>query len=104
MQKTFRGGVHPQGNKSDTMNKATERMSVPNKVIIPVSQHIGAPGTPLVKVGDLVKKGQMIANSDTFVTSAVHASTSGKVVDIGVYPSSYKNESLAIVIESDGLD
>lgn len=104
MLKTFRGGVHPQGSKSYTMDKAIVEMPVPQKVVIPVSQHIGAPGVPLVKVGDLVKKGQLIANNDTFVTSAVHASTSGKVVDIGVYPSSYKNESLAIVIESDGLD
>lgn len=104
MLKTFRGGVHPQGSKSYTMNKAIEQMPVPQKVIIPVSQHIGAPGIPLVKVGDVVKKGQLIANNEAFVTSAVHASTSGKVVDIGVYPSSYKDKSLAIVIESDGLD
>lgn len=86
------------------MEKAIERMPVPQRVIIPVSQHIGAPGTPVVKVGDLVKKGQLIANNDAFITSAVHASTSGKVVDIGVYPSSYKDKSLAVVIESDGLD
>ena len=104
MLKTFRGGVHPQGSKSDTMDKAIEKMPVPKKVIIPLSQHIGAPGTPAVKVGDLVKKGQLIADSDAFITSAVHASTSGKVIDIGVYPSSYKDKSLAVVIESDGLD
>jgi electron transport complex protein RnfC len=102
--KTFRGGVHPQGSKSDTMDKAIERMPVPQRVIIPVSQHIGAPGTPVVKVGDLVKKGQLIANNDAFITSEVHASTSGKVVDIGIYPSSYKDKSMAVVIESDGLD
>ncbi|QOX64157.1 electron transport complex subunit RsxC [Anoxybacterium hadale] len=104
MLKTFRGGVHPQDSKSYTRDKAIVEMPVPKKVIIPVSQHIGAPGNPVVKVGDDVKKGQLIAYNDTFITSSVHASTSGKVVDIGVYPSSYKNESLAIVIESDGLD
>lgn len=102
--KTFRGGVHPQDSKSYTRDKAIVEMPVPKKVVIPVSQHIGAPGIPVVKVGDEVKKGQLIAYNDTFITSSVHASTSGKVVDIGVYPSSYKNESLAIVIESDGLD
>lgn len=104
MLKTFRGGVHPQGNKSYTMEKAIEMMPVPQKVVIPVSQHIGAPGVPVVKVGDLVKKGQLIAYNDTFVTSSIHASTSGKVTDIGVYLSSYKEKSLAVVIESDGLD
>ena len=104
MLKTFRGGVHPQGSKSYTMEKAIEVMPVPQRLVIPVSQHIGAPGTPVVTVGEQVKKGQLIAHNDAFITSAVHASTSGKVVDIGVYPSSYKNESLAIVIESDGQD
>ena len=104
MLKSFRGGVHPEESKKYTMNKCIEKMPVPQKVIIPVSQHIGAPGTPIVKIGDMVKKGQLIAANDAFITSAVHASISGKVIDIAEYDSSYKDRCLSIVIESDGLD
>jgi len=102
--KSFRGGVHPPGNKSYSENAPIVNGPLPSKVVIPVSQHIGAPGTPIVQVGDMVKKGQLIARSDAAMTSFVHASISGKVVEIGEYPSSYRDKSIAIVIESDGLD
>nr|WP_315022477.1 electron transport complex subunit RsxC [uncultured Aminipila sp.] len=104
MLKSFRGGVHPPGNKGYTENVPIENMPLPSKVIIPVSQHIGAPGGPIVKVGDTVKKGQLIAKADAAITSYVHASISGRVIDIAEYPSSYKDRCIAIVIESDGLD
>lgn len=104
MHKSFRGGVHPDDKKSITSDKPVEKAPLPQKVIIPVSQHIGSAGVPLVKKGDTVKKGQLIASSDASMTSYIHASISGKVTDVDVYPSSYKNKSLAIVIESDGLD
>jgi len=58
--KSFRGGVHPEESKKYTMNKCIEKMPVPQKVIIPVSQHIGAPGTPIVKIGDMVKKDSLL--------------------------------------------
>ncbi|UOO37276.1 electron transport complex subunit RsxC [Oscillospiraceae bacterium CM] len=104
MLKTFRGGVHPEEHKDITAELHTEFMPPPQKVIIPVSQHIGAPGVPMVNVGDTVKKGQPIASADVHLTAWVHASISGKVVEIAEYPSSFKDKSLAIVIESDGLD
>ena len=104
MLKSFRGGVHPPGNKSYSENAPIVKGPLPEKVVIPVSQHIGAPGVPTVQVGDMVKKGQLIARSDAAMTSFVHASISGKVIDIGEYPSSYRDRSIAIVIESDGLD
>jgi len=102
--KTFRGGVHPHAFKSLTAELPTEIMPPPKRVVLPVSQHIGAPGIPVVKVGDMVKKGQVIARSDVHLTSWVHASISGRVADIAEYPSSYKDKSLAIVIENDGED
>ncbi|KZL91911.1 electron transport complex subunit RsxC [Clostridium magnum] len=104
MFKSFRGGVHPNDYKSYTANVHIEKVPVSKKVIIPVSQHIGAPGVPIVNIGDRVKKGQLIAKAEAPITSYVHASTSGKVTDIAVYSSSYRDKSLAIVIESDGLD
>lgn len=104
MLKTFRGGVHPKGFKSLSSAIPIEDMAPPTRVVIPISQHVGTPGVPVVSVGDTVKKGQVIAKADTHMTAWVHASVSGKVTDIATYPSSYKDKSLAVVIESDGLD
>jgi electron transport complex protein RnfC len=104
MAKSFRGGIHPNDRKRYTANKAIEVASIPNKVIIPVRQHIGAPCSPIVKVGDLVKKGQVIAEAQAFVSSPIHASTSGKVVEVAAYPHPVFGSCMAVVIESDGQD
>lgn len=104
MLKSFRGGVHPNDRKSYTASKSIEVAPLPNKVIIPVRQHIGAPCTPIVKKGDPIKKGQIIAKSDAFVSSNVHASISGNVVDVADYPHSVFGKCLSIVIENDGQD
>ena len=82
--KTFRGGVHPEESKKYTRDKPIERMPVPQRLVIPMAQHIGAPGVPVVQIGDTVKKGQLIGENDAFISGSVHASTSGKVIDIGV--------------------
>ena len=104
MLKSFRGGIHPKDYKSYTADKPIETAPLPRKVIIPVRQHIGAPCLPIVKKGDLVKKGQVIANSSEFVSSPVHASISGTVVDVADYPHAIFGKCLSVVIESDGLD
>ncbi|MBC8016589.1 MAG: electron transport complex subunit RsxC [Sporomusaceae bacterium] len=104
MAKSFRGGIHPNDRKRYTAGKAIEVASIPNKVIIPVRQHIGAPCSAIVKVGDLVKKGQVIAEAQAFVSSPIHASTSGKVVEIAAYPHPVFGSCMAVVIESDGQD
>lgn len=104
MLKFFKGGIHPNDNKGYTSSKPIETPPVPQKVIIPVRQHIGAPCNPLVKKGDKVKKGQIIANNDGFVSSPIHASISGTVIDVGDYIHGVFGKCLSIVIESDGLD
>jgi len=104
MGKSFRGGIHPDDKKRYTSSKPIEVAPIPEKVIIPVRQHIGAPCSPIVKVGDLVKKGQVIAEAQAFVSSPIHASTSGKVVEIADYPHPGLGSCTAIVIESDGQD
>jgi len=104
MAKSFRGGVHPDDRKRYTASKEIQVAPVPEKVIIPVRQHIGAPCSPIVAVGDLVKKGQVIAEAQAFVSSPIHASTSGKVVAIAEYPHPVFGTCMAIVIESDGQD
>ena len=106
---TFRGGIHPgthadPGFKSATNTKPIEAMKVPEQVILPVSMHIGAPASPIVKVGDIVDMGQMIAEAPAPVCAPVHASVSGKV--IAVEPRLHGNGSkvLSIVIENDFED
>jgi len=102
--KSFRGGIHPNGSKNYTASKSIEIATLPSKVVIPVSQHIGAPCVPIVAKGDCVKKGQVIATSPAFVSSPVHASISGTVKDIALYPHPVFGKCLSIVIENDGLD
>lgn len=104
MGKSFRGGIHPDDRKRYTASKPIEVAPLPEKVIIPVRQHIGAPCSPTVKVGDLVKKGQVIAEAQAFVSSPIHASISGKVVEVAEYPHPVFGSCIAVVIQSDGLD
>jgi len=104
MAKSFRGGGHPDDRKRNTAAKPIEVAPLPAKVVIPTRQHIGAPCTVLVKVGDLVKKGQVIAEAQAFVSSPVHASISGKVVEVADYPHPVFGFCQSVVIESDGAD
>ena len=104
MAKSFRGGVHPDDRKRYTAAKPIETAPLPPKVIIPTRQHIGAPCAPVVKVGDLVKKGQVIAEAQAFVSSPIHATLSGKVVEIADYPHPVFGFATAVVIENDGAD
>ena len=60
MAQAFFGGVHPNDMKAATNEKAIEQLPAPAQVVIPMSQHFGAPCTPLVKAGDYVKVGQKI--------------------------------------------
>lgn len=103
MLKTFsKGGVHPPENKLSAI-QAIEQMALPKTVNIPISQHIGAPATPVVKKNDLVKTGQVIAKSSGFVSANIHSSVSGKVlkIDSVMDSSGYKKQSIIIQVEGD---
>jgi len=80
--KTFRGGVHPLEYKDLTENLAFEVMPNPKEVIIPIKQHIGKDSKPLVKKKDEVKAGQVIAEPDGFISSPIHSSVNGIVVNL----------------------
>lgn len=77
-------------------------MPPPNTVTIPMQQHIGAPCKPTVKVGDKVKLGQIIGDSESFVCAPIHSSVSGKVSKITKIMLPSGNNVEAVVIESDG--
>jgi len=97
-------GIHPEYHKEETAGKPIEFKGLPSKVVIPVRQHIGAPANALVKKGDLVLKGQLIAAGEAPVSSNIHASISGKVSDVSVQGHPVFGNCLAITIESDGQD
>lgn len=96
-----RGGVSVSHSKNTQDCKIT-RMPPPEKVVLPMQQHIGAPCEPLVKIGDEVKVGQIIADTDKFVSTPIHASVSGKVTAIGEVKLANGSISKAVTIESDG--
>lgn len=100
----FHGGVHPHEYKELSESEAIEVLPVPQRVTIPLSQHTGAPATPLVKPGDEVKTGQKIGQSEAFITAYVHSSITGKVVAIENAPHPVAGESKAVIIEGNGID
>ncbi|TYP57655.1 electron transport complex subunit RsxC [Thermosediminibacter litoriperuensis] len=104
MLKTFRGGIHPPYNKELTSQKPVERAELPRLAVIPMSQHVGGPCEPIVKVGDHVKVGQKIGEAKAFVSAPIHASVSGKVVAVEPRPHSSGTPVMSVVIESDGRD
>jgi len=101
---TFKGGVHPPSSKLLTKDKKIKNLQAPEMVIIPLRQHIGAVLEPTVKVGDVVKKGQIIGNSDAFVSAPVHSSVSGTVKSIEAYFHPSGTKAPAVIIENDGKD
>lgn len=103
MLKTFKiGGIHPPENKLSAGNPI-EALPLPASVFIPVAQHIGAPATPVVKRGDEVKVGQVIAKSSSFVSTNIHSSVSGKVkkVDFQADSSGYPKQGVLIDVAGD---
>ena len=102
--KTFPGGLHPSDNKHWTAARPIETCPLPAELIIPLSQHIGAPAEACVEVGALVKKGQVVGQAKGFVSVSIHASTSGEVVAVEprLHPSGRNLPS--VVIKPDGDD
>ncbi len=96
-----RGGVSVSHNKN-TAEMEVERMPAPERVIIPMQQHIGAPCLPVVKVGDIVGVGQLIGDSEKYISAPIHASISGKISAIGETTLPNGVISQSITIESDG--
>ena len=100
----FRGGIHPQDKKHYSRNKTIEVMPVPERLVLPLRQHIGAPAEPIVAVGDHVKKGQCVAKAVGAVSSPVHAPTSGTIKEIALHAHPVFGSDKAIVIDADGED
>lgn len=103
----FPGGIKLEGHKAISTNgKIKQQLSIPKVLTIPLRQHIGQEVTALVKVGDTVKKGQMLARAKSHFSAVVHASTSGTVSAIEDRPVPHPSgiSDLCIEISSDGKD
>jgi electron transport complex protein RnfC len=106
MLKTFRiGGIHPKENKISA-GKSIQNIEIPEQVIIPLSQHIGAPCQPIVKKGDKVKVGTKIGKSVGYVSANIHSSVSGTVlkIDKALDSSGYRRDAVFIKTEGDEWD
>ncbi len=104
--KTFKlGGVHPPENKHSA-DRPIEVFPIPKQVVIPVNQNLGAPSSPLIKKGDMVTAGQLIAKGEAFISSNVHSSVSGKVLKIDnmMDQTGYKRMAVVINVEGDEWD
>lgn len=103
---SFDGGIHPAENKAQSTQTPIRVASLPDELVLPVHQHIGAAARPLVQAGDSVLKGQRIAEAEGFVSVPLHAPTSGTVVAVEdrAVPHASGLEELCIVIRPDGRD
>lgn len=93
-------GSHPEENKSRTSKLPIVDASVPKIMVFPVSMHIGAPAKPVVKIGDKVKAGEMIAEAGGFVSAHIYSSVSGEVIGIEKRPTT-KGETDCIIVKND---
>ena len=101
--KTFIGGVHPYEGKELAENAPIKEVLPKGQMVYPLSQHIGAPATPIVAVGEAVKKGQKIAEAGGFVSAPIYASVSGTVKAIEPRRVAVGDKVNSIVIDNDGL-
>ncbi|PVV07922.1 MAG: electron transport complex subunit RsxC [gamma proteobacterium symbiont of Ctena orbiculata] len=102
----IRGGVHPDDRKQLSAGQAIEDLPLPPLLHIPLQQHIGAPAEPLVRRGELVKKGQRLARSQGAISAPVHAPTSGRIMGVGGYPAHHPSglSVRTITLKPDGRD
>ena len=103
MKNTFSiGGVHPHDNKVWSAHKAIVEAPLPKQAVLLLSQHIGAPAVPVVKPGDKVKVGTLLAQAGGFVSAPVHSSVSGTVAKIDTVVDGQGLPAPAIFIDVEG--
>ena len=98
---TFKGGIHPYDGKALTKDSPAETYLPRGEMVYPLSQHIGAPASPVVQKGDYVKRGQKIGEAGGFVSAPVHASVSGIVKGMEPRLGATGTMANSIIIEND---
>ncbi|WP_289731149.1 electron transport complex subunit RsxC [uncultured Alistipes sp.] len=100
--KTFpMGGVHPSENKL-SCGKPVEVLPLPETVMIPLAQHIGAPAVAKVAKGDKVLTGQLIAEAGSFMSANIHSPVSGTVAAVDMQPNGQGLRQMMITIRREG--
>ncbi len=102
-----RGGVHPEDHKTSTATlPIVNSFPMPKKLFIPLQQHVGKPAEPMIKVGEQVLKGQLLAYSQGLISAPVHAPSSGIIIDVNDYPAPHPSALpiRTIVLETDGKE
>ncbi len=99
------GGIHPPENKLSA-NAPIETLPVPKQAIVPLGQNLGAPSKPIVKKGDEVKVGQLIAEAGGFISTNIHSPVSGKIfkIDNAIDGTGYKRPCIIINVADDVWD
>ncbi len=103
----LRGGIHTEERKQSTSGlEIVTDFPMPKKLYLPVQQHVGKPAEPIVKVGERVLKGQLLAYSQGAISAPIHAPTSGTICDVKDFPAPHPSALpvRTVVLESDGLD
>ncbi len=102
----IKGGVHPAFHKNESTQRSIVYPPLPEKLVVPMRQHVGISGKLLVALNDYVYKGQVLTEYPEGVGSLTHAPTSGKVIDIGRYPVPHVSgfSCPGVIIEPDGKD
>ena len=102
----FPGGIHPPGQKTISNSQAIARLPLPDKLVVPLKQHIGANGQLIVEKGQQVLKGQALTKPVANWSVPIHAPTSGTITDICQMPSAHPSAlpELCVIIEPDGQD
>ncbi|MGB4440989.1 MAG: electron transport complex subunit RsxC [Coriobacteriia bacterium] len=97
----FRGGVHPPEHKEATAGSPVEWAPLPARLVVPLSQHLGAPCKATVAAGDRVERGQIVGDIEAMVSSPVHSPVSGSVVEIGTTLTAGGSVVGCVVIDRD---
>ncbi|TXI76338.1 MAG: electron transport complex subunit RsxC [Dechloromonas sp.] len=102
----FKGGVKPPTNKTQSVGLPIAQAPLPSRLVVPLHQSIGGTPHPVVQAGDRVLKGQLIGEADGWISAAVHAPTSGTVVEVAMHVQPHPSglDALCVVIEPDGKD
>ncbi|BAK48291.1 MAG: electron transport complex subunit RsxC [Lachnospiraceae bacterium] len=100
--RTFKGGVHPYDGKELSKDRPVVEFKPSGDLVYPLSQHIGAPAKPVVKKGDQILRGQLIAEAGGFVSAPIYASASGTVKSIEKHRVAVGDMVDSIIVENDG--
>jgi electron transport complex protein RnfC len=103
----LQGGVHAEEHKTATAAlPIVYNFPLPDKLYIPLQQHMGKPAEPVIRVGEQVLKGQLLAHSQGMISAPVHAPSSGVIVDVNDYPAPHPSALpiRMIVLETDGKE